>query len=46
MLTKTLYNQHIYIDADYQKEDLSRLRPRCTPAGIRLLCQHMFATYY
>ena len=46
MHTKTLYNLVIYIDADYQKEDFSRLRLYCTPAGAHLLCQHTFAAYY
>ena len=33
MHTKTLYNLLIYIDADYQKDDFSRLRLYSTPAG-------------
>ena len=44
MQTKTQYNLHIYIDADYKKDDFSRLRLYCTPAGTHFLCQHMFAT--
>ena len=44
MLSKTWYNLHIYIDADYKKHDFSRLY--CTRAGTRLLCQHTFATYF
>ena len=46
MQTKALYILHIYIDADYKKDNFSRLRLYCTPAGTHLLCQHMFATYY
>ena len=46
MQTKTMYNLHIYIDADYKKHDFSRLRLYCTSAGTHLLSQHMFATYY
>ena len=46
MHTKTLYNLLIYIDADYQKDDFSRLRLYCTPAGTHLLRQHTFAAYY
>ena len=46
MHTKTLYNLLIYIDADYQKDDFSRLRPYCTPAGTHLLRQHTLAAYY
>ena len=46
MFTKALYNRHIYIDADYRKDEFSRLRLYCTPAGTHLLFQHMFATYY
>ena len=37
MLSKTLNNQHIYIDADYKKHDFSRLRLFFTPAGTHLL---------
>ena len=44
MLSKTWYNLHIYIDADYKKHDFSRLY--CTRAGTHLLCQHTFATYF
>ena len=46
METKALYILHIYIDADYKKNDSSRQRLFCTPAGTHLLRQHMFATYY
>ena len=46
MQTKSLYKQHIYIDADYKKHHFSRLRLFCTPAGIHLFCQHTFAPYY
>ena len=44
MLSKTWYNLHIYIDADYKKHEFSRLN--CTRAGIHLLCKHRFATYF
>ena len=44
MQSKTKYILHIYIDADYQKHDFSRLRLYCTPAGTHLLCQNMLAT--
>ena len=46
MQTKALYILHIYIDADYKKDDFSCLRLFCTLAGTHFLCQHMFATYY
>ena len=46
MQTKSLYNQHIYIDADYKKDDFSRLRLYRMPAGTHLLRQHTFAAYY
>ena len=46
MHTKTLYNLLIYIDADCQKDNFSRLRLYCTPAGTHLLRQHTFAAYY
>ena len=46
MLSKTLYNLHFYIDADYKKHDLSRRHLYCMPAGTNLLCQHMSAMYY
>ena len=46
MQTKTLYNLLIYIDADYKKDDFSRLGLYCTPAGTHLLRQHTFAAYY
>ena len=46
MLSKMICNMHIYIDSDHKKEDFSSLRLYCTPAGTRLLCQHMFATWY
>ena len=46
MQTKTLYNLLIYIDADYEKDDFSRLGLYCTPAGTHLLRQHTFAAYY
>ena len=44
MLSKTWFNLHIYIDANYEKHDISRLF--CTRAGTHLLCQHTFATYF
>ena len=37
MHIKTLYNLLIYINADYQKGDFSRLRLYCTPAGTHFL---------
>ena len=46
MHTKTLFNLLIYIDADFQEDDFSRLRLYCTPAGTHLLRQHPFAAYY
>ena len=46
IISKTLYNLQVYIDADYKKQDFLRLRLYCTPAGTHLLCQHIFATYY
>ena len=46
MQTKTFYNLHIYNDSDYKKDNFSRLRLYCTPAGTHLLRQHMFAAYY
>ena len=46
MLSKTLYNLHVYIDADYKKHDFLRLRLYCTRAGTHLLCQQTFAAYY
>ena len=46
MHTKSLYNLLIYIDADYQKDDFSRLRLYCTPTVTHLLRQHTFAAYY
>ena len=46
MHTKTLYNLFIYIDADYQKDNFSRLRLYCTPADTPLLRQPTFAAYY
>ena len=46
MQTKTLYNLLIYIDADYKKDDFSRLRLYCTIAGTHLLRQHTFAENY
>ena len=45
MLSKTLYDQHIYIDADNKKNDFSRPRLYFTPAGTHLLYQNVFATY-
>ena len=45
MQTKTLYNLLIYIDADYKKDNLARLRLCFTPAGTYLLRQHTFAVY-
>ena len=41
MQTKTLYNLLIYMDADYKKDDFSRLHLYCTPAGTNLLRQHV-----
>ena len=46
MQTRTLYNLLIYVNADYRKDDFSRLRLYCTPAGTHLLSQHTFAAYY
>ena len=46
MQTKTVYNLQINIDADNKKDDFSRLRLNCAPAGTHMLCQHKFATYY
>ena len=46
MLSKTWYNLHIHIDADYKKPDFSRLRLYCTRAGTHMPSQHTFATYY
>ena len=46
MQAKTLYNLLIYINADYKKDDFSRLRLYCTPASTRLLRQHTFAANY
>ena len=46
MQTKALYTLHIYIHADYKKDDFSSLRLFCTPAGAHFLCHHMFATNY
>ena len=46
MHTKILYNLLINIDADYQRDDFSRLRLYCTPPGTHLLRQHTFAAYY
>ena len=46
MQTKTLYNLHTYVDAVYKKDNFSRLRLYCTPAGTHLLRQHTFAAYY
>ena len=46
MQSKTLYNLRIYNNADYKKDDYSRLRLYCTPAGTHLLRQHTFAAYY
>ena len=46
MHTKTLYNLLIHIDADYQKDNFSRLRLNCTSAGTLLLRQHIFTAYY
>ena len=37
---------HIYIDADYKKDDFLRLRLYCTRAGTHLPCQLMFTTYF
>ena len=44
MEAKALYNMHNYIDADYKKDNFSRVRLCCTPAGTHLICQHMFET--
>ena len=38
MLTKALCNMHVFIDGDYNKENLSRLRLYCTPAATQKLC--------
>ena len=46
MQAKTLYNLLIYINADYKKDDFSRLCLYCTPAGTHLLRQHTFAANY
>ena len=46
MQTKTLYNLLIYINADYKKDDFSRLRLYCTPARTHLLRHQTFAAYY
>ena len=46
MQTETLYNQQIYIDADYKKHEFSRLRLYCMPAGTHMLRQHEFAAFY
>ena len=46
MQAKTLYNLLIYINADYRKDDFSRLRLHCTPAGTHLLRQHRFTANY
>ena len=35
----------MYKDADYKKDELSRLRLYCTPAGTHLLRQNRFAAY-
>ena len=37
---------HIYIEADYKKDDFSRVRLYCTPAGTHFLRQHTFAAYF
>ena len=44
MQAKALHILHIYIDADYKKNNFSRLRLYCTPAGAHLLRQHRFTT--
>ena len=46
ILTKTLHNLHICVDADCDKDNLSRLRFYFTTAGTQMLCQYMLATYY
>ena len=46
MQTKTWYNLLIYVNADYKKDDFSRLRLYCMPTGTHLLRQHTFAAYY
>ena len=46
MQTRTLYNLLIYSNADYKKDNFSRLPLYCTPAGNHLLRQHTFAAYY
>ena len=46
MQTITLYNLHPYTDSDYKKDNFSRLRLFCTPAGTHVLRQHTFAAYY
>ena len=37
MLPKTPYNLHNYFEADYNKDDLSRLRLSFTPADTQML---------
>ena len=46
MHTNSLYNLLLNIDEGYQKDDFSRLRLYCTPAGTHLLRQHTSAAYY
>ena len=46
MQRKTLYNLHIYIDADYKLDDFPRLCLYCTPADTHLLRQHTFQEYF
>ena len=38
ILTKTLYNLHVYFNADYRRDNLWRLRSSFMPEGINLLC--------
>ena len=37
MLTKPLNNLHVYIDAQYNTDTLSRLRVYLRPAGTRMI---------
>ena len=46
MQTKTLYKMLIYINADYKKDDFSRLRLYCTSSGNHWLRHHTFEAYY
>ena len=46
MQTKTLCILHPDNNAEYKKDEFSRLCLYCTPAGTHLLCEHVFATYF